>query len=322
MRCIFFSPYYFQGHFLYIEKRAMMDDIKDIKKAIQVGLVVAVFLGKTERYLQAIELCKECLILLDNSAMGVEEQLSKLCYRGIIVVMFNVYFSISDYTNTERQARKLLPIFRDSGDKGLEGTLSLLLATIYYGQSRFVEAKELCERAIKNMKATGNREKEGTAHGNLGAVLTSLGEYQKAKEHHEKALAIKMEIGDTQGEEEAYGSLGVVFYSIGEYKKAKKYHEKALAISMEIVDRKREGAAYGNLGLVFHSLGEYKKAKEYHEKALANTMEIGDRQGEGAIYSYTSEACFIRLVNIKRLKNITRKHLPSQWKLATEKGKE
>ena len=108
MRCIFFSSSYFQGHFLYIEKRAMMDDIKDIKKAIQVGLVVAVFLGKTERYLQAIELYKECLILLDNSTLGKEEQLSKLCYRGINVVMFNVYFSISDYTNAERFYSKVL----------------------------------------------------------------------------------------------------------------------------------------------------------------------------------------------------------------------
>ena len=259
-----------------------MDNIKDVKKAIRVGLFVAVLLKKTERYLQAIELCKECLILLNNSALGIEDQ---LYYRNVYVVMFNAYFSISDYTNAERHARKLLLMLRDSGDKRKEGTLSVRLANIYYRQSRFVEAKKLCECAIKNMKATGDTGKEGTAHATLAAVLTSLGEYQKAKEHYEKALAFSTEIGDRKSEGAVYSNLGGVFYSLGEYKKAKEYHEKALAITMEIGYRKSEGVVYCNLGNVFYSLGEYKKAKEYHEKALAITLEIGDKRSEGAVYN-------------------------------------
>ena len=203
------------------------------------------------------------------------------------MAMFMEYFSISDYTNAERLARKLLPIFRDSDDKGQEGRLSLWLAAIYYRQSRFVEAKELYECVIKLMKAIGDleRREEALAYGNLGAVLTSLGEYQKAKEHHEKALAIRMEIGDRQGEAVNYGNLGSVFYSLGEYKKAREHYEKALAIRMEIGDRQGEAADYDNLGAVFYSLGEYKKAKEHHEKALAIRMEIGDRRGERVTYS-------------------------------------
>ena len=297
-----------------------MDDLKDIKKAIRVGLFVAVFLEKTERYLQAIELCKECLILLNNSELGIEEeQFTKLYYRNVYVVMFNAYFSISDYTNAERHARKLLPMFRDSGDKQQEGTLSVMLANIYYRQGRFVEAKKLCECAIKNMKATGDMEKEGTAHATLAAVLTSLGEYQNAKEHHEKSLAIKIEIGDRYGEEEAYGNLGKVFYSLGEYKMAKEYYEKALAVSTEIGDRKSEGAVYGNLGGVFYSLGEYKKAKEYHEKALAITMEIGDRKSEGAVYSNLG-GVFYSLGEYKKAKEYHEKALAISMEIGDRKG--
>ena len=261
-----------------------MHNIKDIKESIQVGSFVATFLQSTERYVQAIELCNECLVLLNNSALGIQDQITKLCYRNVHVVMFMAYFSISDYTNAERHARKLLPMFRDSGDKGEEGTLTIILAKIYYVQSRFVEAKELYERAIKILKAIGETREEAEAYGVLGNILQSLSEYQKAKEYYEKALAIRMEIGDIKGEGTDYGNLGSVFCSLGEYKKAEEYHEKALAISVEIGHRQGEGANYTNLGSMFYTLGEYKKAKEYHEKSLAITIEIDDRKGEGAAY--------------------------------------
>ena len=286
-----------------------MDNIKDIKETIRVVSVVARFLEKTQRYPEAIELCKECLILLNNSALGIEDQFTKLIYRNVHVVMFNAYISISDSTNAERHATNILHMFRDSGDKRQEGTLSLQLANLYYGQSRFVEAKELCEWAIKLTKAIGQSKEEATAYGTLGNVLTSLGEYQKAKEHHEKALAITMEIGDRRGEGVAYGNLGSVFYSLCEYKKAKEYHEKALAIRMEIGDRQGQGRQYGNLGNVFYSLGEYKKAKEYHEKALAITIEIGDRIVEGTVYG-NLESVFLSLGEYEKAKEYYEKALP------------
>ena len=296
-----------------------MDNIKYIVETIQVGLFVAGFLQRTERNREAIELCKECLILLNSSALGIEDQFTKLLYRNVYVIMFNADISISDYTNAERHARKLLPIFRDSGDKGQEGSLSLRLAKIYYRQSRLLEAKELYECAIKLMKAIGERREEAMAYGNLGALLTSLGEYQKAKEHHEKALAITMEIGDRQGEAADYGNLGSVLYSLGEYKKAKEHHEKSLVISMDIGDRRGEGAAYGNVGLVFHSLGEYQKAREYHEKALTITMEIGDREGEAADYGNLGSA-FYSHSEYEKAKEYHEKALAIRMEIGDRKG--
>ena len=293
--------------------------MKDIKEIVLLGFVVAGFLQKTKRNLQAIELYKECLILLNNIALGIEDQFSKLCYLEIHVIMFNAYLSVSDYTNAERHARKLLPMFRDSGDKEQEGELSLTLAEIYNRQSRFVEAKELYESAIKTMKAIGQNKEEAMAHENLGAVLQLLGEYQKAKEYHEKALAIRIEIGDRKGEGADYSNLGSVFYSIHEYKKAKEYYEKALAIRMEIGDRKGEGADYSNLGSVFYSIHEYKKAKEYYEKALAIRMEIGDRKGEGADYSNLGSV-FYSLGEYKKAKEYYEKALAIRMEIGDRKG--
>ena len=297
-----------------------MDNIKDIKEtATRVGFSLALFLQRTQRNLQAIQLSKECLILLNNSALGTEDKFTKLFYRRIYVVMFKAYFSISDYTNAERLARKLLPIFRDSGDKGQEGRLSLWLAGIYYRQSRFVEAKELYECTIKLMEAIGERREEAMAYGNLGVVLRSLFENQRAKEHLEKALAIRMEIGDRRGEAADYGNLGSVFYSLGEYKKAKEYHEKALAIRIEIGDRRGEAADSGNLGSVFYSLGEYKKAKEYHEKALAIRIEIGDRRGEAADYSNLGSV-FYSLSEYKKAKEYHENALAIRIEIGDRRG--
>ena len=59
---------------MYIEKTVIMDNIKDIKETIRVGLFVAVFLQKTKRNVEAIELCKDCLILLNNIELGIEDQ--------------------------------------------------------------------------------------------------------------------------------------------------------------------------------------------------------------------------------------------------------
>ena len=171
LKFMVFTFFFFISGTIILNIQTIMDNVVEVVKTIDIGLVVAAYLRTTGRNLQALEFCKECLILLNNIALGVEDQFAKLCYRDVYVVMFNAYFSISDYTNAERHARKLLPMFRDSGDKRQEGRLNLCLAKIYHGQSRFVEAKELCERAIKIMKAIGERGKEAVAYGLLADIF-------------------------------------------------------------------------------------------------------------------------------------------------------
>ncbi|XP_066015313.1 tetratricopeptide repeat protein 28-like [Pocillopora verrucosa] len=269
-----------------------MSDAAEILKSVQIGLNVVIFLLNTDRGLQAIELCKECVILLQNLDSG--------SHLDICDVLFNTYYAISGYTDAGRHATKLLDTFNHAW------SLIMEVGDIYISQSRFIEAKQLFKCALTIMKTIGHKREEALAHGRLGSVSASLSKYQKAKEYREKALAIAIEIGDRRLEGTTYGSLGIVFHSLGEYQNAKEYLEKALAIGIEIGDRNVEGTTYGNLGKVFHSLetgdrggegttygnlgsvfnsiGEYQNAKEYHEKALAIAIEIGDRRGEGTTY--------------------------------------
>ena len=163
-------------------------------------IVVANFLLNTSRALQAIELCRESLVLLSNKVLSVKKPLRQNNYGIIYHTMFEAYCRASDHTNAIAYGRKLLTIHHEYGDEFQEGKLSIELAQIYRSQSMYAEAKELYERAITIMQKIGNRTEETIASGNLGNVFCSLGDYVKAKEYYEKALAISMEIGDRKGE--------------------------------------------------------------------------------------------------------------------------
>ncbi|XP_066016680.1 tetratricopeptide repeat protein 28-like [Pocillopora verrucosa] len=260
-----------------------MDSIKEAISAIFIGSVVAVFLGKTGRVLQAIEVYKECLIILHSQARAIDSSLANLIFRVIYLELICAYDYIKDYTSTEKYLRELL-LYLDSNDTAEKGRLHLKLADILQKQSKLMEAWRFYESAINIMKTMENRHGEASSYGNLGTLFRSLGQYDKAREFQEKALAINIEIGDRDGEATSYGNLGTLFQSLGQYDKAREYQEKALAIKIEIGDRHGEARSYGNLGTLFQSLGQYDKAREYQEKALAINIEIGDREGEATSY--------------------------------------
>ncbi len=257
----------------------------EIVEVTFLGLVnVAIFLLNTGRAQKAIDLCKENLVLVNNTAAIIDEQLAKYFCAEIYKTLFNAYRGICDNTNAITYGSKLLVIYRECGETAQEGLHSIALAQVYHIQNKYVEAKELYEQAISIMRETGDKKGEETAYTDLGTVSQFLGEYVKARVYYEKALAIGIEIGDREGEGIVCGYLGIVFGSIGEYVKANEYIEKALAISAAIGNRALEATNYENLGVVFQSIGEYVKAKEYHEKALAIKIEIGDRNGEATCY--------------------------------------
>ncbi|XP_078354217.1 tetratricopeptide repeat protein 28-like [Oculina patagonica] len=260
-----------------------MNNMDEIKDAIYISFMVANFLIKTCRVPKAIELCKECLSILDNTPLIKEQKKFILLYKGIYWTMILAHLRIYDYTNMINYATKVLPILRECGDRFEECIVSQIQAAAYLRQSKYVEAKEHSEKALLISTEIGDRNMEAFCYESLGAVYHSVGEYQKAKEYHMKVLAIRKEIGDRNGEASCYGYLGAVLESLGEYEKAKEYLEAALAIKTEIGDRAGEAFCYRNIGNVFQSVGEYVEAKEYYEKAVVITREIGDRKGEAAV---------------------------------------
>ena len=245
---------------------------------MSLALFVALFLLNSDRIQKAIEICSECLILLNGTDQNSKNQFDSALlqfYSDIYTILFSAYRHISDYISAERYGRELFDLYRGYG-------------IMLYKLGESLKAKEYFKRALAITTKIGDRRGEASCYGNLGTVFTSLGQYDKAEEYLQKALVIATEIGDRREEATDYGNLSTVFLSVGQYDKAEEYLQKALVITTEIGYRGGEALCYGNLGTVFRSLGQYDKAEEYLQKSLVIRTEIGDRGGEASCYGNLS----------------------------------
>ena len=139
-------------------------------------------------------------------------------------------------------------------------------------------------QALAIYRETGDRGREGSTLGNLGcAYYYSLGQQERAIEHHTQALAIFREVGDRQTEGKTLVNLGNAYSRLGQHDPAVEHYTQALAISRELDDRGGEGRALRNLGNVYGSLEQYERATEHLTQALAISRETGDRKGEGSV---------------------------------------
>ena len=262
----------------------VMNNVDEVSQVISIGLIVAGFLPNTRRFLKAIEICKECLLILKDGAGIIDENLAKSFYMRIYVTMWKACRLISDNTNAIKYGEMMVQIYRENGERLAECMLSIDLAEMYCHQSKFARAEELSEKALLISKEIGDRIVEARCYENLGTVYRSVGKYEKAREHLEKSLAIQEEVGNRSREAFCLASLGTVYRSVGEYKKAKEHLEKSLAIQEEVGDRNGEATSYLNLGAMYQSVGEHTRAREYLEKSLAVQKETGDRNGEATSY--------------------------------------
>ena len=265
-----------------------MDNTVEILGTVFIGKVVAEFILNRGRVLQAIKLCQECLILLNNTSQEKEVQLANKC---LYILMTKAYYLLNDHTSGIECAEKSLDFVRRHGSRGEECTVTSDLANMYRCQGKYEKAEDLYKKLLSITIETGGRREEALCYVYLWSIYQSLGLYGKAEEYQKKALAIAKEIGDKQGEGASYGNLGAVYQHLGEYRKAEEHVKKALAIAKEIGNKQGEAGAYGNLAAVYHSLGENGKAEEYLRKALAIAKEIGDKQGEATSYENLGTLC-------------------------------
>ena len=118
-----------------------MDSKAEVEKTIKIACAVALFLGNTKRYLKAIELCNECLVVLNNVTHSKEDHFKKSLYLRIFMSMFRVYFYINDHTRSERCAEIAVSLSHDTGDAMIEAFFSVSLANMYFDQRRLEESE-------------------------------------------------------------------------------------------------------------------------------------------------------------------------------------
>ena len=258
-----------------------MDNTDECIRTLNIGLFAAHFLLNTSRVLQSIKLCKEVLMLLNNTA---QENFVPV-YMCIYTVMSIAYGCLDDLTNEKECLTKLLDIHRRLGLRTEEGEVTCRLAKLCALQSKYKEAKKLYKKSLSIALETGDINNEATCYRGLGFVHFSLFELGKAEEYLRKEISIRKEIGDKSGEAECYGNMGAMYIVVGEYKKSQEYLRKTLEIAKEIGDKRVEAICYATLGALHCSLGKHGKAEEYQiMKELEVAKEIGDKPAE-AFYS-------------------------------------
>jgi len=158
-----------------------MNNRGEIRLALSLGLVVALFLLNTLRAPKAIELCTECLYILNNKAF-MRSEVCQIFYDHIIhFILFVAHCVINDSTSAINYGRTLLVILYNRGEKASESEVSLELARLYHRQCKHSEAKQFCRKALAIY--AGQRKGEASCYESLGTVFLSLGEYIKAAEN-------------------------------------------------------------------------------------------------------------------------------------------
>ena len=276
-----------------------MSNIDDA--AVIIGTTVALFLFSTYRILKAIEVWKECLVVLNNILMYKQSPTLLKIYESIHGLMIQAYCRINDYQSATQHSRKLLALHRECGSRAKEGKMLIKMAGMYKYQYKYGEATDTYEKALALSHEIGDRRIEAQSYSGLGNIQKDHGKHAKAEEYLKKALAINIEIGDRYAEATDYRDLGTVYHLLGENVNAMECTHHELLIRKEIGDRTGEASCYDRQGKLFLSRGEYLKANEYYEEALLITKEMGDRKGEASSYSGLGTVCYSRGEYIKSI---------------------
>lgn len=163
-----------------------MNSIEEIAQAIAIGLMVALFLVNTSRVPKAIELLKECLVILNKKLIVKQNILIKFVYEPVHRLMIEAYCRINDNESAIDHSRKLLALYRECGDRAKEGELVVRLANLYKRYCKYEEAKELFEEAISISKETGDRQREAESYSGIATMCKIQAEYVKGEEHLKK----------------------------------------------------------------------------------------------------------------------------------------
>jgi len=133
-----------------LEKKAVMGNMEEVLQALIIGMNVATFLLNTRRVLKAIEVHKECLLLLNNRALDKEKQFVKEVRISVYYQIFKGCGLINNLTSAIECGRKLLVLLRECGMKHKEAAVSIKLSEFYNRQSKYKEATELCKKSTQH----------------------------------------------------------------------------------------------------------------------------------------------------------------------------
>ena len=156
-------------------KKTVMYSKGEFVQAIKIVYRVSSYLLRTNRVQNAIELCKENLFLVNHKLLEREKEFVIRCKMMVHLQLFLGYTLSEEHSNAIEIGRKIIAASRNTGQRDLEGEMTILLAQLYRHQCDYNEAKELYTKALSIVTQTGNKQREGLCYINLGNIFQCLG---------------------------------------------------------------------------------------------------------------------------------------------------
>ena len=256
----------------------LMDDVDEILQVLFIGIAVASVLLQTGRFIKALELFSECLVLLKKYSLKLE--ICKL--NELFALVYDRLVNLFCFVSEQRENFESLLLKANTRGKEIIAGFLHRLGGVSLSRFEHSKANDYFERAGAVFQETGNRKKELDVFIDLGNLYKENEEYQKAKVYYEKAMLIAEDVGGTYEKGVAYGKLGTLCNILGEYAKAKELHRKALEISVRLGDKEGEITDHLNFAKVHINLSEYDQARECYRKALEISTAIGSQEAEAS----------------------------------------
>lgn len=255
-----------------------MDDVDEILQVLFIGIAVASVLLQTGRFIKAIELFSECLVLLKKYSLKLEKYKLNELFALVYDRLVNLYCFVSDYTNAIHSGEEALCLFRENGDHGGEAVWLNKMGDVYLFFGEDGKAKESFEKALEHYLKEVSRLKErehlkgilATLLCNLGVYSMSLFEFTNARDFFEQALAIWEEIGGKKEKERTLSFLSELNCLVSDSKKARHNEEQGIPINQTGGSESGAELLIGKIDDVYQSTGEQVEAKESYEEAISN----------------------------------------------------
>jgi predicted ATPase len=219
-----------------------------------------------------------------EAALALYREIGNRRLEGIVLSDLGTLHHEQGRTEEARNCLEAaLVLHREAGDQDCEGVDLGTLATLELEQGRMEQAHTQFEAALAIYRKLGHRRNEGIALINLGILHFYQGRMDEARAHYEAALSIHRQMRDRPSEGIVLGPLGGLHLIQGRVDQARTHYEAALAIHREVGRRRFEGVALGQLGVVLYEQGRTEEARAHFEAALAIHREVGHRRFEGVV---------------------------------------
>lgn len=213
-----------------------------------------------------------------NKALSICEDINdQRCINASYICLAEIAYYNNDSDKATDYYRKLVDIFKRSGDSLRQADMLNNLGILSYRKGDFDEAIDLYKKAHKIREQLGKEKSSLGTLNNIGTICLNQGRYAEALKYFNRCLNIFREDNNKRGIALITYNMSAVYYELKRYDKTLRYLDESLALSRELKNRRQIASCLVNIGAVYADLKEFHKALDYMTESLRISNEINDK---------------------------------------------